>query len=196
MRKLMMFVLVLALVFSLSSVMFAEDVDAVPNHGGGKPKPQIPECRIGTVDIKAKVPFYASVEVSKGKLQFNFKEGCYDEQNATLSDDVTFTIKTNWQANVEGKLEGLKHTEHGINDEIQTTAAIRHNQGKGKPKPLWMTLSSKGSKTLTKDLPGTGHASGRGTRNFDATIEAKLGKLDEQAMGEYKGKLTLTVLAP
>ena len=195
MRKLMMFVLVLALVFSLSSVMFAEDVDAVPNHGGGKPKPQIPECRIGTVDIKAKVPFYASVEVSKGKLHFNFNEGCYDEQNATLSDNVKFTIKTNWQANVEGKLEGLKHTKRGIDDEIQTTATIRRIQGKGKP-DNWMTLSSKGSKTLTKDLPGTGHASGRGTRNFDATIEAKLGKLDEQAMGEYKGKLTLTVLAP
>ena len=195
MRKLMMFVLVLALVFSLSSVMFAEDVDAVPNHGGGKPKPQIPECRIGTVDIKAKVPFYASVEVSKGNLQFNFNEGCYDEQNATLSDNVKFTIKTNWQANVEGKLEGLKHTKRGIDDEIQTTATIRRIQGKGKP-DNWMTLSSEGSKPLTKDLPGTGHASGRGTRNFDATIEAKLGKLDEQAMGEYKGKLTLTVLAP
>lgn len=195
MRKLMMFVLVLALVFSLSSVMFAEDVDAVPNHGGGKPKPQIPECRIGTVDIKAKVPFYASVEVSKGNLQFNFNEGCYDEQNATLSDNVKFTIKTNWQANVEGKLEGLKHTKRGIDDEIQTTATIRRIQRKGTPNN-WMTLSSKGSKTLTKGLPGTGHASGRGTRNFDATIEAKLGKLDEQAMGEYKGKLTLTVLAP
>ena len=46
MRKLMMFVLVLALVFSLR-VMFAEDVDATTM--GGKPKPQIPECRIGTV---------------------------------------------------------------------------------------------------------------------------------------------------
>lgn len=195
MRKLMMFVLVLALVFSLSSVMFAEDVDAVPNHGGGKPKPQIPECRIGTVDIKAKVPFYASVEVSKGNLQFNFNEGCYDEQNATLSDNVKFTIKTNWQANVEGKLEGLKHTKRGIDDEIQTTATIRRIQGKGKPYN-WMTLSSKGSKTLTKDLPGTGLAGGRGTRNFDATIEAKLGELEDQAMGEYKGKLTLTVLAP
>lgn len=195
MRKLMMFVLVLALVFSLSSVMFAEDVDAVPNHGGGKPKPQIPECRIGTVDIKAKVPFYASVEVSKGNLQFNFNEGCYDEQNATLSDNVKFTIKTNWQANVEGKLEGLKHTKRGIDDEIQTTATIRRIQGKGTPNN-WMTLSSKGSKTLTKDLPGTGLAGGRGTRNFDATIEAKLGELEDQAMGEYKGKLTLTVLAP
>jgi hypothetical protein len=195
MRKLMMFVLVLALVFSLSSVMFAEDVDAVPNHGGGKPKPQIPECRIGTVDIKAKVPFYASVEVSKGNLQFNFNEGCYDEQNATLSDNVKFTIKTNWQANVEGKLEGLKHTKRGIDDEIQTTATIRRIQRKGTPNN-WMTLSSKGSKTLTKDLPGTGLAGGRGTRNFDATIEAKLGELEDQAMGEYKGKLTLTVLAP
>ena len=195
MRKLMMFVLVLALVFSLSSVMFAEDVDAVPNHGGGKPKPQIPECRIGTVDIKAKVPFYASVEVSKGNLQFNFNEGCYDEQNATLSDNVKFTIKTNWQANVEGKLEGLKHTKRGIDDEIQTTATIRRIQRKGTPNN-WMTLSSKGSKTLTKYLPGTGLAGGRGTRNFDATIEAKLGELEDQAMGEYKGKLTLTVLAP
>ena len=195
MRKLMMFVLVLALVFSLSSVMFAEDVDAVPNHGGGKPKPQIPECRIGTVDIKAKVPFYASVEVSKGNLQFNFNEGCYDEQNATLSDNVKFTIKTNWQANVEGKLEGLKHTKRGIDDEIQTTATIRRIQRKGTPNN-WMTLSSKGSKTLTKGLPGTGLAGGRGTRNFDATIEAKLGELEDQAMGEYKGKLTLTVLAP
>ena len=171
MRKLMMFVLVLALVFSLSSVMFAEDVDAVPNHGGGKPKPQIPECRFGTVDIKAKVPFYASVEASKGNLQFNFNEGCYDEQNATLSDNVKFTIKTNWQANVEGKLEGLKHTKRGIDDEVQTTATIRRIQRKGTPN-YWMTLSSKGSKTLTKDLPGTGLAGGRGTRNFDATIEA------------------------
>ena len=64
MRKLMMFVLVLALVFSLSSVMFAEDVDAVPNHGGGNLKHRYLNVALALSILKQK---FLSMQVSKSR---------------------------------------------------------------------------------------------------------------------------------
>lgn len=183
MKKFLMLMLVLTLVFGFSSVMMAED-DMELSWG---PKPN-PSCT-KNLEISAYVPFYASIDLPASlKLDFTDKTCLGDGQHPSQSVDLT--VRTNGWAQLTGKLQPLTFTYgSGSNKEVNilpTTVWINQKQGNAS----FMTLV--GASEGTKDLPST-NKSGKGKNEYTVKVQADLDLVEKYATGTYNGKLTITV---
>ena len=202
MKRLSMFVLALTLVFSLGSVIMAQEVDPLGRGGGGGNWPPATPTIFDEIEfcVEAENPLYGEIE---GMPTVCTPLGAFSgEQGSLLSGDFDFSIKSNGFLKVTLNLED-PFTHVTYNDQLPTHAQMQQKGGSQWNPTLtnratvyhqWPGNKYNESYTMA-DLVG-GQASGRGIRNYLLAIQGKLGDIHEQAAGIYKAKVTVTLAAP
>ncbi|NLJ81136.1 MAG: hypothetical protein GX335_08940 [Firmicutes bacterium] len=181
MKRFSMLALVLVLILGFSSVMFA--------CGPANPNPCLPQQEKFTV--VAWNPLQGVIEGLGGEVAKTFP--CGDETE--IEAIAPFSVRSNGFLRIELELNpftSLTFTQSGM-PKIMTTAKLLQGTAEH------ISVSSNNSKVSgSHDM--VEHAgflpSGRGVRNYKLVVNGKLGNIEDQAYGDYKAVVTVTLAAP
>lgn len=187
MKKSTILVLVFTLVFGVSSLMMASEI---------QPDVCEPVCgpMSGELNITAKVPVYGEVNMPNKSVHLEFLCG---KDNESKMGSAEFTIRSNAYMNVTAGLDALRYTIGNEVNRISTKAEIKEKKTSRWGGVSWedfITVETKDFKSIGKNMPGT-TGSGKGLRNYKVDITGKLGQIEDQAAGLYKGNLKITLAA-
>jgi len=191
MKKFTMLFFVLALVLSLGSVIMAEEAPEFETEGWPR------YINTQEICVKAKNPLYGEI------TGLPCTPPCVDigrftgKENSTVGKDFSFSIKSNGFLKVGLRLDQpFTHMTPGWNDKLATQVVV--SQGNARRLGVhhdWAFYPTLPSTYTMVDNP-LGHPSGRGVRDYTLNIKGKLADIHEQAQGDYKAVVTITLAAP
>lgn len=202
MKKLTVLVLVLALVFSVGSISMAKG--GRPGHGGpghdngGCHPGDDPVVIINEEEFCVIVdnPLYGEIEglpdTSEGCVDLgSFEAGAYSE----IGRVFPFAIKSNGFLKVSLGLDPFTHTTAGWEDQLATNVLLTQGTTKRAQAYYEWQINNLPNSYVMADTP-LGHPSGRGVRQYDLNVRGKLADIHEQAHGQYRAVVTVTLSDP
>lgn len=197
MKKILMLVLMLTLVFGFSSVMMAQETTAADPYGHGCgpdpiPSPCLP--REKAIDVTVTNPLQGVIELLKDTDLGIFP--CGDNQK--LDGDINFKIRSNGYLKVTLDLQQQFQSPVG-NHKLPTRATVKKPSGYN-PTILttskqWPGLTDKSQHSFTMTSQNSG-STPNAARDYILNVAGQTGVIEAQPAGKYTAKVKITVSVP